>query len=475
MSKRGDKWRERVDYRVGNTINEAFLKIPASEAREMFAAVEKLALERGLVYQEDDGTPRAIPIAIRPRVFTQEQRRYTHKACLELMRAYERLAAVYQSHESVREVLPFTDEENRWLADIRRATAKKPQCVFGRLDANVDFADLDWEERFAIFEVNSVGVGGIYYTPTCEAIIHEVVGPAMREHAPGLLLKPNDDYRDLLLQQLTSHARVIGRRRLNIAMVQESDPGGAQEYERIAEHFAERGVEAIVCDPRELELHGDEILAKGTPVDIVYRDVELEALRRYEREGADMSAMKDAFKKNMVVSTIVGEFDHKSTAEVFSDERFHPLFTRRQVSMFRKHVPWTRLVSERKTSGPDGGEIDLVPWLRHHKDWAVLKPNRGFGGQGLVIGPHADFAEWEEALDKAVREPSTVVAQRYVEPVTKDFPVLAADGSITLEEYYAVLGFTATMEGLAILGRASKRRVVNVAQRGCVTAMLVLI
>jgi hypothetical protein len=67
------------------------------------------------------------------------------------------------------------------------------------------------------------------------------------------------------------------------------------------------------------------------------------------------------------------------------------------------------------------------------------------------------------------------LAQRYVEPVTKDFPVLAADGSITLEEYYAVLGFTATIEGLAILGRASKRRVVNVAQRGCVTAVLVLL
>ena len=46
---------------------------------------------------------------------------------------------------------------------------------------------------------------------------------------------------------------------------------------------------------------------------------------------------------------------------------------------------------------------------------------------------------------------------------------------ITLEEYYVVLGFTPTMEGLAILGRSSKRRVVNVAQRGAVTAVLLLL
>jgi hypothetical protein len=67
------------------------------------------------------------------------------------------------------------------------------------------------------------------------------------------------------------------------------------------------------------------------------------------------------------------------------------------------------------------------------------------------------------------------VLQRYVDPVIKDFPVLSAGGGISLEEFYVVCGFTATPDGLAILGRASKKRVVNVAQHGGLTAVLVLL
>jgi hypothetical protein len=67
-----------------------------------------------------------------------------------------------------------------------------------------------------------------------------------------------------------------------------------------------------------------------------------------------------------------------------------------------------------------------------------------------------------------------VVAQRYVDVKIEDFPVLAEDGTMTLEELYVVCGFMATERGLGMLGRASKRRVVNVGQKGGLTGLAIV-
>ena len=52
-------------------------------------------------------------------------------------------------------------------------------------------------------------------------------------------------------------------------------------------------------------------------------------------------------------------------------------------------------------------------------------------------------------------------------------PIASPDGQIHSEPFYAVMGFAATKFGVAILGRASQKHVVNVAQRGgmCVVVL----
>jgi hypothetical protein len=48
----------------------------------------------------------------------------------------------------------------------------------------------------------------------------------------------------------------------------------------------------------------------------------------------------------------------------------------------------------------------------------------------------------------------------------QEFPVVAADGRVSFEPFYTVWGFAPTTFGVASLGRASQKQVVNVAQRG---------
>jgi len=54
-----------------------------------------------------------------------------------------------------------------------------------------------------------------------------------------------------------------------------------------------------------------------------------------------------------------------------------------------------------------------------------------------------------------------------------EFPVLGPDGKLHVEPFYMVMGFAPSKYGVAVLGRASQKQVVNVAQRGGMCAVMV--
>src|SRR4051794_36945360 len=110
---RRSAWLERVDARLGNTVNEVFLKVPPSEARKIFKKLADCAAKEGIVYEEDDGTVHPVPIMARPRIIRPEQEQYFHKVCLELNRAIEKLVGLYLDDKRLETLLPFTEREER--------------------------------------------------------------------------------------------------------------------------------------------------------------------------------------------------------------------------------------------------------------------------------------------------------------------------------------------------------------------------
>jgi hypothetical protein len=115
---------------------------------------------------------------------------------------------------------------------------------------------------------------------------------------------------------------------------------------------------------------------------------------------------------------------------LLSDDRYARYFDEDERRVIRAHVPWTRQV----TDGPstyEGSIIDLLPFIRDHRDRLVLKPNDEYGGKGVVIGWERSQSEWEAALADALASPS-VVQERV--PVAKErFPVWR-DGGLAWPE-----------------------------------------
>jgi hypothetical protein len=221
------------------------------------------------------------------------------------------------------------------------------------------------------------------------------------------------------------------------------------------------------ADPTELALRGEEIYYEGDVVDLVYRDYPVADLIELERHGKNVEPMRALFRQNRMISSITAELDQKSCWEILTDAAFtRKYFSADERHVFRRHVLWTRILSDRQTQLPDGQTGNLLDFARKEHESLVLKPNRDFGGHGVVLGHGLPRAEWEAALEQALADKERWVVQQLASIPVSEFPVQGQDGTVHVEPFYVVMGFAATKYGLAVLGRASQKQVVNVALRG---------
>ncbi|MBI5649649.1 MAG: hypothetical protein HZC40_04260 [Chloroflexi bacterium] len=458
---------------LDSRLRQLFFGMPPEKLTALAQQVREEATRRELVYFRD-GVQETINVMLRPAGIFSEQMNYFHYVALTLVGALKRMPELYLKDFNIREAVPLEDLEAKWLWDTWGASHNQYHTVFGRLDAIVDLTSPFWKDTLAFIEPNLVGVGGIHLIPTAEGVIRDVVVPALQEIAPDLDLEPSQDLRDLFILEVNDHAEAIGRKGRTICLVDPKYAGdGPNELETLTNYYRERGYEIYHADPTELVFRNNEVYYEGHLIDVAYRDYDTRDLAQQEKDGENMRAIKHLFKQNQIISSMAGDFDHKSCFEIFTDSRFSQYFSVDERNIFRHHVLWTRLLTERRSTDPHNEMIDLVEYVRKNREILVIKPNRSYGGEDILIGPSVTDGEWEDAIERAVRAPGAWVVQRLAKISVYEFPVIADDGTVQAAPFYVVVGLAPTKYGVAILGRASQKQVVNVAQRGGMLAVLV--
>jgi hypothetical protein len=455
-------------YYLASRVRRAFQSLPDSEVAGLMARVREESARRHMVYLRE-GQQEVIGLFPLPLTALPDQISYLHFVSQTVQNALKRLPELYFQDFAVREVLRLPPEEEEWLWQCWGPSQRDNNPVFGRLDAVIDFTSPMWKNSLRFMEPNMSGIGGLYLVPTAERVLQEVVLPRLAQHDRDLHLELAPDIRELLMQAIRDHLEAIGRPAKNICFVEAKYAGsGIDEQEDLARYFHDQyGMKVMHADPGELELRGGEVYYAGDPIDLAYRDYTVTDLVDQAKSGKDVLAMRELFKQNRIISSITAELDQKSCWEVFTD----PLIAEKHYSaderqIFRRHILWTRIVSQRRTSFPDGKEGDLLTYCRRERETLVLKPNRSCGGEGVLIGPALPQAEWEAALDRALADPNRWVVQQLASIPVSEFPVIGPDGRIHSEPFHVVLGFAPSQYGVALLGRASQKQVVNVAQRG---------
>ena len=454
------------------SIYDLFRQLPKSTLDRLSQKLGRLVPSSGLTYQDERGKTTSITVTLRPRLVPAGIRNALWKTLRVLDGAFQKIAPLYFQNPSLAPIFPFSRREVDWLSLIRKKGYVKGPLVC-RWDANTTFGPREWKEGFSFFEVNGVGVGALWYGPATEDVILKTVVPELQKIDRRFRPRPNHDMRRLLLGVLLAQRRKLGRTRGVIALAMEKASGSNYvEFERLAQLYRKLGHATIVTEPTDFCLRDGDLFAHRKKIDVIYRDTTLSELCLMEEKGHNLAALELAFLRGQVVSSLEGEFDHKSAFEVFTSPEFAPAFTPEERKLFKRHILWTRLLRERRTINPQGRSVDLIPFVLKNQSNLVLKPNRLYGGQGVAFGVELTRRAWEIKIETALRESGEWVIQQLGKLRKKTF--FRPDGlRARQKDLYVVSGFFASPEGLGIVGRMSERKVVNVARRGGLTPILV--
>jgi len=206
------------------------------------------------------------------------------------------------------------------------------------------------------------------------------------------------------------------------------------EFEILQERFTSLGVPTIVCAPEDLEFDGRALRGLGRTIDLLYRRVLINDITSRPAECEALVRACEA-KAVCMANSFRCKIPHKKAFfAVLTDPRHAGLFNARELEMIARHVPWTRVVREGRTS--KGAEtFDLVPWVRHHREGLVLKPNDEYGGAGVTLGWETGGAAWDDALQDALAAPDgTWIVQEKIAVRREVFPWFQGGGDAVMKD-----------------------------------------
>ncbi|MEA2174881.1 MAG: hypothetical protein QOD00_2473 [Blastocatellia bacterium] len=423
---------------------------------ELFARLFAAQRELGLVHGDRPYCP-----FLRPYLLTRSRYAEIARAAETLAMAFERLAAGALADDALLELLGLTEREER-MARIDPGYSRL--CVTSRLDAFLS------DEGFKFLEYNAESPAGLVDQIQIEKTIFGL--PHMREFLdqyPHWLPRPHER---LLTALLEAYKEWGGAEELpHIAIVDWEGVSTASEFYVLKEFFEGEGYPTVVAAPRELAYDGEHLTARDFRVDIFYKRVIIhEFLQRHDETHPLVRAYADG--KVCMANSFRTKVAHKKAGfAILSDPRYEYLFDAEQLELIRRHIPWTRVVREGRTTFSDG-EDDLLDLIRRERERLVLKPNDDYGGGGVRIGWETSPDEWEQAIKHALLSPYVVQERAPVQKVSLPmFDAMKMSREEMLVDFDPFLFLNRVEGGLVRLSASS---LCNVSSGGGETALLVL-
>jgi glutathionylspermidine synthase len=333
---------------------------------------------------------RPIGIALRPHLLDQKQFRALTVSAERVTSALEKIAAAVVQDPNLMNQLGLSEAERRMaLVDPGFSTAG----VTTRLDAFVHADEIKFVES------NAENPSSLPDQEELNQLLFEL--PVMAKFARRYRLRQFSPVKRLLETLLSTYREWGGTGVPNVAIVDWKDLPTSSEFVFLQEHFSAHGVPTIICSPEDLEYQNGQLRCGAFRIDLVYKRVIIhEFLARYD----DAHPLIGAYVNHdvCVVNPFRCKIMHKKAVfEMLTDEQRHDWFTSTEKEAICRTVPWTRRVSDRKTTRK-GEKINLLEFVRRNRSMFVLKPNDDYGGHGVYFGTQLNEREWDDAMEKAL-------------------------------------------------------------------------
>jgi uncharacterized circularly permuted ATP-grasp superfamily protein len=276
-------------------------------------------------------------------------------------------------------------------------------------------------------EYNAESPAGLAYAEKLADIFDEL--PVMKRFAERYRVRKFALIRPILEAQLASYREWGGTASPpTVAIVDWREVPTWSEFEILQANFQREGVPTIVCDPRDLEFDGRHLAAQGRRIDLLYRRVLINDIVAHPSE-CDALVKAYAAGAVCVSNPLTCKIAHKKAFfAVLTDDRNATLFSPAERELIRRHIPWTRLLADTRTSR-DGESFALLDYVRRRRTTFVLKPNDEYGGTGVTLGWETSEPAWDAALDRALADRNSAwVVQERINVRREIFPMQTETG-----------------------------------------------
>ncbi len=361
---------------------------------------------------------------MRPLFLTDDDERRVREFAETLAVLGERVVAAAMAEPSLLDELGIRPDERR-LIDIepgyRRASTSSRVDTFLLPDS------------LQAAEYNAESPAGFGYTERLAGVFAQL--PVMERFKKSFEVEAYALSEPMLDALMASYREWGGTAQPpTIGIVDWRDVPTWSEFEILQERFTSLGVPTIVCAPEDLEFDGRALKGLGRTIDLLYRRVLINDITSRPAECEALVRACEA-KAVCMANAFRCKIPHKKAFfAVLTDPRHAALFNAREHEVIARHVPWTRVVREGRTS-KRAETFDLVPWARRHREGLVLKPNDEYGGAGVTLGWETGEAAWDAALQDALAAPDgTWIVQEKIAVRREVFPWFQGGGDAVMKD-----------------------------------------
>lgn len=444
-------------------IFDRIVALPPKGRKTLVRRVRTAALRNRFYFKKRD----QIPVGLVPFVLDKRRRTDIRNVTRSVFRLQLKAPELFRSnYRGFADTFRLESKTRSWFDRPEKLRTRQQHMI------RPDFGmwERDGTMTPVLFEINSLMLGGLYIQSAALKIVGECILPYLKVRPKALGIEPSVDLLVFLKRWLQKGIRSVGTPKGGgIAFLEDLPPGGGfSELPRITDFFQRQGIRALHGDPRELRLRGEKVYLRNMPVAYAYRDFS------YEDTGGPRNPRLDAYRRlwdqGRVAPGFPADFDQKGILECFSSEEFAGLFSRSEAQRFKGHIPWTRVLFERKSTCRDGRRRDLPRYALRAREQLVIKPSWLSGGDGIIIGRNAKPDRWERAIEKAIKKPGAFSLQEHIENPPRPTAFLRG-GQVQIKDCRFTIGtfFDGSEFGYHL--RVSPKEIVNVAKGGALAPL----
>lgn len=345
---------------------------------------------------------RVVDCSYLPRLFNQRSYDVMKEAAETAHRILCKVIERYLADEAYREVFDFDKRLEELILLPRGYDSVLP---FARVDTFLN--EDDYTLKFC--EFNGDGSSGMNEN---REITNSVMGSAaFAAFAEKHQLQACDLFMpwvDRFIGIYNSYAHSVPTPRFAICDYLEN--GVVDEFYIYAELFAQRGIECIVADVRDLVFDGEHLWnGEGKQIHAIWRRCVTNDVIDFWDESQDLIEAVRA-EKVALIGSFAGHIVHdKQIFEVLFKPETQAFLSEEEIAFIERTVPQTRFLDE--------AYVDLKQ-IKAEKDSWIIKPTDHYGAHDVYAGCAVSQGRWEELIDDFANAKAgyPFIVQSYIRP-----------------------------------------------------------